>query len=111
MIAAAIGVGGTVIVGVAGFYANVRNTNKTTALTLRAVELTEQGVKLTEQGQVTDRYTKAIEQLGSDKLDMRIGGIYALERISRDSPRDHGGPSRVHPRALPRATTGSRARH
>jgi hypothetical protein len=30
---------------------------------------------LTEQGQVTDRYTKAIEQLGSDKLDGRIGGI------------------------------------
>jgi len=80
--AAAIGVGGTVIVGVAGFWASVRNTNKTAALTLRAVELTE-------QGQVTDRYTKAIDQLGSGKLDVRIGGIYALERIARDSPRDH----------------------
>jgi uncharacterized protein YjbI with pentapeptide repeats len=80
--AAAIGVGGTVIVGVAGFWASVRNTNKTTALTLRALELTE-------QGQVTDRYSKAIEQLGSDKLDVRIGGIYELERIARDSARDH----------------------
>ena len=45
--------------------------------------------ELTEQGQVTDRYTKAIEQLGSDKLAVRIGGIYALERIARDSARDH----------------------
>jgi len=45
--------------------------------------------EVTEQGQVTDRYTKAIDQLGSDKLDVRIGGIYALERIARDSPRDH----------------------
>jgi hypothetical protein len=45
--------------------------------------------KLTEQGQVTDRYTKAIEQLGSDKLDVRIGGIYALERITHDSSRDY----------------------
>jgi hypothetical protein len=44
--------------------------------------------ELTEQGQVTDRYTKAIEQLGSDKLDVRIGGIYALERIARDSGTD-----------------------
>jgi hypothetical protein len=43
----------------------------------------------TEQGQVTDRYTKAIEQLGSDKLDVRIGGIYVLERVARDSARDH----------------------
>src|SRR3954464_824335 len=41
------------------------------------------------QGHVTDRYTKAIEQLGSDKLDVRVGGIFALERIARDSARDH----------------------
>jgi hypothetical protein len=45
--------------------------------------------RLTQQGQITDRYTKAIEQLGSDKLDVRLGGIYALERIAADSQRDH----------------------
>jgi Pentapeptide repeats (8 copies) len=44
---------------------------------------------LSEQGQVTDRYTKAIEQLGSENLDVRLGGLYALERIARDSPVDH----------------------
>jgi len=44
---------------------------------------------LTKQGQVTDRYTKAIEQLGSDNLGVRVGGIYALERIARDSAIDH----------------------
>jgi hypothetical protein len=38
---------------------------------------------------VTDPYTKAIEQLGSGKLDVRIGAIYALERVARDSARDH----------------------
>ena len=36
-----------------------------------------------------DPYTKTVEQLGSDKLDVRIGGIYALERVARDSKRDH----------------------
>jgi Pentapeptide repeats (8 copies) len=82
VLAAIIGVGGTVIVAVTAFWANVRNTSKTTALTLRAVELTE-------QGQVVDLYSRAIEQLGTDKLDVRIGGIYALERVARDSPRDH----------------------
>jgi hypothetical protein len=51
--------------------------------------LSRRTFELTEQGQVTDRYTKAIEQLGSDKLDVRIGVIYALERIARDSHRDH----------------------
>ena len=51
--------------------------------------LSRRTFELTEQGQVTDRFTKAIEQLGSDKLDVRIGGIYALERIARDSAKDH----------------------
>jgi len=45
--------------------------------------------RLTQEGQITERYTKAIEQLGSDKLDVRLGGIYALERIAKDSERDH----------------------
>ena len=57
--------------------------------TARNFILTRRTVELTEQGQVTDRYTKAIEQLGSEKLDVRIGGIYALERVARDSVRDH----------------------
>jgi len=54
-----------------------------------ALTYTALNFSLSRQGQVTDRYTKAIEQLGSDKLDVRIGGIYALERIAHDSGRDH----------------------
>ena len=80
--------------------------------TARNFTLSRRTFALTEQGQVTDRYTKAIEQLGSDKLDVRIGGIYALERIARDSakgpPDCDGGPRRVHPRALTRAMAAAR---
>jgi Pentapeptide repeats (8 copies) len=54
-----------------------------------ALWFTAQNYRLSRQGQVTDRYTKAMEQLGSDKLDVRIGAIYALERIARDSATDH----------------------
>jgi uncharacterized protein YjbI with pentapeptide repeats len=54
-----------------------------------ALIFTARNFTLSREGQVTDRYAKAIEQLGSDKLDVRIGGIYALERIARDSARDH----------------------
>ncbi|WP_344872099.1 pentapeptide repeat-containing protein [Nonomuraea antimicrobica] len=46
------------------------------------------GQRLAEQGQITDRYTKAVEQLGSAKQDVRLGGIYALQRLAVDSPRD-----------------------
>src|SRR5262249_11729415 len=44
--------------------------------------------RLSQRGQLTDRYTKAIEQLGNDKLDVRLGGIYALERVAKDSAQD-----------------------
>jgi uncharacterized protein YjbI with pentapeptide repeats len=57
--------------------------------TARNFRLSRRTVELTEQGQVTDRYTRAIEQLGSVTVDVRIGGIYALERMAHDSPRDH----------------------
>jgi uncharacterized protein YjbI with pentapeptide repeats len=57
--------------------------------TRRTVDLTRQTLELSEQGQVTDRYTKAVEQLGSSALGVRVGGIYALERIARDSVKDH----------------------
>jgi hypothetical protein len=56
--------------------------------TVRSFTLSRQAYQLTEQGQVTDRYTRAIDQLGSDRLDVRIGGIYALARIAHDSARD-----------------------
>lgn len=42
-----------------------------------------------EQGHITDRFTKAVEQLGSDHLEVRVGAIYALERIAKDSARDY----------------------
>jgi uncharacterized protein YjbI with pentapeptide repeats len=45
--------------------------------------------EIDRQAQITDRYTKAIDQLGSDRVDVRIGGIYALERLALDSDRDH----------------------
>jgi hypothetical protein len=57
---------------------------------------------LQREGQVTDRFTKAIDQLGAVQsggaggekekprinLEVRLGGIYALERIANDSPKD-----------------------
>lgn len=54
--------------------------------TARNFTLSRRTLELTEQGQVTYRYTKAVEQLGSEKLDVRIGGIYALERVAGHEP-------------------------
>jgi hypothetical protein len=56
--------------------------------TWRQVQTGRQQVHLAEQGQITERFTRAIDQLGSAHLDVRLGGLYALERIARDSPDD-----------------------
>nr|BFF04285.1 hypothetical protein GCM10020241_59600 [Streptoalloteichus tenebrarius] len=56
-----------------------------TAQSLRA---TRDQIALTEQGQLTDRFGRAVEQLGSEKVDVRLGGVHALERLAGDSERD-----------------------
>ena len=43
----------------------------------------------TQEKQVTERFTQAINQLGSKEITVRVGGIYALERIAKDSEKDH----------------------
>ena len=37
----------------------------------------------------TQSFTRSIEQLGSADLSIRLGGIYALERIAKESEKDH----------------------
>ncbi|MDQ1023232.1 hypothetical protein QF035_000814 [Streptomyces umbrinus] len=51
-----------------------------------ALIYTARTYRLTGRGQVTDRFTKALERLSSDKQYVRIGGILALEQILHDAP-------------------------
>ena len=58
-------------------------------LTFRRVRAAEDTVRIAEEGQITERFTRSIDQLGSDNLAVRLGGIYALERIAKASRQDH----------------------
>jgi uncharacterized protein YjbI with pentapeptide repeats len=64
----------------------------TTVITLNAgqdeLRNARDALRTAQESQITDRYIRATEQLGSDKRDVRISALYALERISKDSPRD-----------------------
>ncbi|MBT2391455.1 pentapeptide repeat-containing protein [Streptomyces sp. ISL-1] len=51
-----------------------------------ALLYTARTYRLTRRGQVTDRFTKALERLGSEQIYVRIGGILALEQIVQDAP-------------------------
>ena len=57
---------------------------------LAGLYFTAETLRVAQDGQITERFTKAIAQLASKDLEVRLGGIYALERIARDSERDHG---------------------
>jgi hypothetical protein len=57
---------------------------------LSGLYFTWRTLQVNREGQITERFTRAIDQLGrSNELEIRLGGIYALERIARDSERDH----------------------
>jgi len=45
--------------------------------------------RLNSEGQLADRFIRAVEQLGSEARNVRVGGIYALERIAKGSQQDH----------------------
>ncbi|HEX6074184.1 MAG TPA: pentapeptide repeat-containing protein [Micromonosporaceae bacterium] len=49
---------------------------------------TWQQVQISRHGQITDRMTKAVDQLGEGTVDVRLGGLYALERVAKDSYED-----------------------
>ncbi|MGA5062571.1 pentapeptide repeat-containing protein [Streptomyces exfoliatus] len=54
------------------------------------VNQTGKELRIIEEGQITSRFNAAIGHLGSDSVDVRLGGVYALERIMNDSPPDQG---------------------
>jgi uncharacterized protein YjbI with pentapeptide repeats len=49
----------------------------------------EEQTEADRQRRITESFSKAAEQLGNDKLEVRLGGIYTMERISRESPEDY----------------------
>jgi hypothetical protein len=50
--------------------------------------LTARQIQVNREGQVTERFSRSVEQLGHKSPEVRIGAIYALERIANDSQPD-----------------------
>lgn len=59
------------------------------------LKVTQENLKVSQEGQITERFTRAVEQLGAidqsgnPAIEIRLGGIYALERISTESEKDY----------------------
>ena len=88
---------GGVVVLAGGFatWRNLKLTQESLWVSQRGQMLAQESLRVSQEGQITDRFTRAIEQLGAvhssgqRKLEVRLGGIYALERIANQSERDH----------------------
>ncbi len=70
-------------IGGAALVAGLLFTYATVRTGVRALEVTR-------EGQITQRFAQAVGQLGDTSVTIRLGAIFALERIARDSARDHG---------------------
>ena len=63
--------------------------------TARNLRATQDKLDIDRQGQLTNRFIQATNQLGAElkggerNVEVRLGGIYALSRISQDWPKDY----------------------
>ena len=79
--------------------ANERGSVRTAMLAVLAGGIAAAGAvytgrtfELNRRGQITERFHRAVELLGHQHANARVGGIYSLEQIAHDSPEDHHGP-------------------
>jgi len=62
---------------------------------LSGLYFTWRTLQVNREGQITERFTRSIDQLGktdergNELFEIRLGGIYALERIARESDADY----------------------
>jgi uncharacterized protein YjbI with pentapeptide repeats len=58
----------------------------------RNLQLTTENLQATQKSQITERFTRAVDQLGDTnadgkpKLEIRLGGIYSLGEIAKEGP-------------------------
>jgi uncharacterized protein YjbI with pentapeptide repeats len=80
---------GAGVIAALGLHYTHKSHQHTEKLFAHTREKDREQAEIAREGQVTERYVEAIKLLSSDRLTQRLGGIYSLERIMRDSEKDH----------------------
>ena len=80
-----LGVLGTVAGSIALFF----NYNNEKKKRLQENTKNRNDARLTEARLTSERFSKAVEQIGSKSIHTRLGGIYSFEKIAQESPEEH----------------------
>jgi hypothetical protein len=83
------------VIGIPLLYSRTRSANRSARAALEqakvaaaqaktAADRHEEQTRADRERRITESFAKAVEQLGSEKLETRLGGIYTLERISKE---------------------------
>ncbi len=78
----AIRTAGTLVVGTGGAVALLLTARRQRYTELTLVHTTNDAT----ERRITELYTKAADQLGSDKAPVRLAGLHALERLAHNTP-------------------------
>lgn len=90
-------------------YAAIRQARTATEQARTATEVARTGHRQAEiagRRHVTETFGKAVEQLGSEKMEVRIGGIYTLERLAREALTSPPTTDRMRRRGVNQTCTG-----
>jgi Pentapeptide repeats (8 copies) len=56
--------------------------------TWQQLQASRASLEIAQEAQTTERFTRAVDQIGNQQLQVRVGGIYALGEISQDPAHD-----------------------
>ncbi|MBD2295558.1 pentapeptide repeat-containing protein [Anabaena sphaerica FACHB-251] len=76
---------GTIFAGIAVFF-NAYQASRSANAANDNAKAANRNAQAAEDKQITERFSKAIELLGNKEIEIKLGGIYALEQIARDAP-------------------------
>jgi len=79
---------GTIVAGIAVFF-NAYQASRSANTANENAKAVYKNAQAAEDKQITDRFSKAIELLGNQQIEVKLGGIYALEQIAKDAPKKY----------------------
>lgn len=76
----------TLLSGIAGifFFTTAYFTARQLQTAREQLAVSQEQLRINERGHVTERLTRAVDQLASDSRPAQVGAIYALERLAQD---------------------------